>query len=96
MVAQHGEKFRPQFYQSSNDMLQFLVAILACIPVSGFWDRRVTTKCIDIALYYLALTVPNIATDLILLAFPLPFIWKLRLPKSQKVALTGIFTLGGL
>lgn len=38
----------------------------------------------------------NIATDLTLLVLPMPHLSQLRLPRRQKVALLGVFALGGL
>jgi hypothetical protein len=38
----------------------------------------------------------NIATDLTLLILPMPLLSQLHLPRRQKVALLGVFALGGL
>ncbi|KAI4240744.1 MAG: hypothetical protein L6R40_004989 [Gallowayella cf. fulva] len=39
-------------------------------------------------------SIPNIVTDAALLVLPMPFIWKLHLPKAQKIGLTSVFILG--
>ncbi len=72
--------------------------IFACTPIRYFWDRNVEGgKCpIDILKAFNAQVVPNIVTDLVLLGMPMPLVWKLGLPRGQKVALCGIFALGGL
>lgn len=38
----------------------------------------------------------NIATDLALLIMPMPLLSQLQLPYTQKVALVGVFAIGGL
>ncbi|MCJ1352543.1 MAG: hypothetical protein MMC33_002527 [Icmadophila ericetorum] len=72
-----------------------LASILSCVPVAGFWDKASPSKCINTTRFFLGVAIPNITTDLVILIFPLPMIWKLRMAKSQKVALMGVFTLGG-
>lgn len=39
-------------------------------------------------------SIPHVVTDVVLLGFPVPRIWNLRLHKSRKVILTVIFSLG--
>ena len=46
-------------------------------------------------LYYLG-GAYNIASDIVILVLPIPIVWRLRLPKSKKLAVTGIFLMGGL
>ena len=77
-----------------------LVGIFECHPVSGFWERfspthPTTPNCpVDSNKYFDGNAIPNIITDAAILVLPLPFIWTLQLRRAQKVALTGIFTLG--
>ncbi|KAF9872593.1 major facilitator superfamily transporter [Colletotrichum karsti] len=76
---------------------QATFALVACIPLEGFWDPRVQAKCIPnahIAWYISALF--NILSDIIILVLPIPVIRKLNLPGSQKAFLIGIFSLGFL
>lgn len=72
--------------------------IFACTPINWFWDHEpVTGHCpADIQKIFYVQVIPNIATDLMLLALPMPLIWRLQLPKAQKLALIGIFLLGSL
>ena len=75
---------------------QFIV-IFECTPIHYFWDRTpVTGHCLDVQKFFDGQAVPNIITDVILLALPLPLIWNLQLPANQKVALSGVFLLGSL
>ncbi|KAI9892672.1 MAG: hypothetical protein M1814_001366 [Vezdaea aestivalis] len=36
----------------------------------------------------------NIFTDFLILLFPMPIVWKLQIPKRQKLALCGVFAAG--
>ena len=68
-----------------------------CSPIHFLWTESPSTgHCIDFPKYFIGQAVPNIATDLVLLVLPLPQIWKLNLPVTQKLGLMGIFFLGGL
>ncbi|KAL3296814.1 integral membrane protein, partial [Colletotrichum asianum] len=72
-------------------------ALVACIPLEGFWNPGVHAKCVPnahIAWYISALF--NIFTDIIIMILPLPVIRKLKLPGSQKAFLFGIFSVGFL
>lgn len=54
-------------------------------------------KCpADLTKISLSLPVSDFLMDVILLVFPLPLIWKLRLSRAKKMALSGIFVLGAL
>ncbi|KAL6721256.1 hypothetical protein ACLMJK_000358 [Lecanora helva] len=73
-----------------------LVTVFQCDPVSGFWNRNKPAKCnVDDYAFFVANAVPNIVTDAALLALPMPYIWRLHRTIPQKIALAGIFALGG-
>ncbi|KAL9614954.1 MAG: hypothetical protein Q9167_000596 [Letrouitia subvulpina] len=79
-----------------------LVSIFQCTPVDGFWNRvkipppSPPPKCIvNEYAFFVGIAVPNIVTDAALLALPIPYIWRLHRSQSQKIALAGIFMLGG-
>lgn len=49
-----------------------LVSIFSCNPINGFWDRVFTkSKCIKSESFFIGNAIPNIATDIIILALPL-------------------------
>lgn len=52
-------------------------------------------ECIDTLDYFLGVQVPNMILDLIIMILPLPYLWNLHITLSQKIALSGIFILGG-
>ena len=51
--------------------------------------------CINTLHYFLGIQIPNIIIDVAIMALPLPWIFRLKITLSQKIALSGIFTLGG-
>ncbi|RGP71274.1 integral membrane [Fusarium sporotrichioides] len=72
-----------------------LIFFLTCIPMTAIWDLTVKGRCLRHAmeLGYICAGI-SIFTDLVVAALPLPFIWKLNLRRSQKIALSGVFLLG--
>ncbi|KAI9883595.1 MAG: hypothetical protein M1823_004631 [Watsoniomyces obsoletus] len=71
------------------------LVIFQCTPVSYFWNRMSQGRCIQQIDAIIGISVPNIVSDVAILVLPMPIIWHLRIPKVHKVALTGVFLLGG-
>ncbi|TDZ68085.1 Satratoxin biosynthesis SC1 cluster protein 4 [Colletotrichum trifolii] len=75
--------------------LSVLVMSLAfCVPIQGFWDHSIPAKCFSQHVLYYLFGACSIATDIIIFLLPLPALFKLQLPRSQKLYLLGIFSLG--
>ncbi len=72
------------------------LVIFQCSPVSYFWNRTSQGRCIGQIDAIIGISIPNIISDFAILVLPMPIIWHLRIPKVHKVALTGVFLLGGL
>jgi hypothetical protein len=73
------------------------LAIFTCTPINKIWDPTVVGgHCLDIQKFFIGIAVPNIFTDLALLALPLPYIWGLHVKLPQKIAVMFVFILGGL
>ncbi|KAL5606305.1 hypothetical protein BROUX41_002720 [Berkeleyomyces rouxiae] len=71
-----------------------LVIIFPCRPVRLFWDKSVDGYCIpDLPLWYINAGC-NILTDLIITILPIRTLWKLQLPRSQRLSLIAVFALG--
>ena len=78
-----------------------LIPIFQCIPIHTFWDTfagkldpQVKVRCINLELYFLIYGGINTVTDFILLALPIPILWRLKTGRPQKILLTGIFAMG--
>jgi hypothetical protein len=71
----------------------FVIAVfLQCRPLAYWWDRTVPGgNCFNVQALYRAMCVPNIVTDLIVMALPISSIMELKLPIFRKIALTTIF-----
>jgi len=73
------------------------IVIFECSPIHYFWDHKpISGHCIDVQQFFTGQAIPNIITDAILLALPLPLIWRLQLPMVQKAGLSAVFLLGSL
>ncbi|KAG4281802.1 hypothetical protein FPRO06_10706 [Fusarium proliferatum] len=68
-----------------------------CIPIQSFWDSGVKGRCLPAQpTMWLISGIVHIVTDFAIIVMPLPIVWKLQLPRYQKIYLTGIFGLGTL
>jgi hypothetical protein len=72
-------------------------AIFTCTPIPKLWDPTIVGgSCINLRKYFIGVAVPNIFTDIALLAMPLPYIYRLNMKTVQKMAVMFVFILGGL
>ncbi|KAF5667117.1 integral membrane protein [Fusarium heterosporum] len=74
---------------------QLFVVCLLCIPLEAAWDPSIEGKCIkhQTTMWYVN-GILHIIFDFAIIVMPLPIVWKLNLPRSQKFLLSGIFGLG--
>lgn len=71
--------------------------IFQCSPISAAWDFTIQgARCYTLVNYLYASTGINIVTDLVLCIYPVPYFWKLNLPRKQKLILSALFFVGGL
>jgi hypothetical protein len=68
--------------------------IFTCAPISAAWMGG--GKCISQKDIYIAQSVPTLAFDITILCLPVRIIWAAQLKRNQRIAVTGIFLLGGL
>ncbi|KAK4150446.1 hypothetical protein C8A00DRAFT_36944 [Chaetomidium leptoderma] len=74
-----------------------IAAILACVPVESAWTAWTGTGedvCFDNNAFWWAHSAINIATDLWILALPIPQLLKLQLGRKKKVYLILMFSVG--
>lgn len=87
----------PRYKATVNVPFEILTTIFQCDPVSGFWNQTKPARCnVDNHNFIVGIAIPNILTDVALMALPLPYIWRLNRSRSQKIALAGVFLVGGL
>lgn len=67
-----------------------------CMPVSAFWDSTLSqSHCMNKYSVWFANASLNILTDIAIFILPMPVLKDLHLPQRQRVALMGVFGLGG-
>lgn len=84
---------------ASQATANVLTCIFQCAPISYTWKQVIPNehgKCVNINAFYLANAALNILTDFMTYTLPMPMLWKLQLPKRQKIGLITILGLGGL
>ncbi|KAF6842235.1 integral membrane protein [Colletotrichum musicola] len=69
--------------------------VFTCTPVARFWDQTIPGTCIKSSKFYIGITVPNIVFDLLTVALPIHEVWRLQMGRDKKLAITGVFLLGG-
>ncbi|KAK4035178.1 hypothetical protein C8A01DRAFT_48565 [Parachaetomium inaequale] len=74
-----------------------IAAILTCVPVQSAWSAWTGTAegvCCDNNTFWWAHSAINIATDLWILALPIPQLLKLQLGRKKKIYLVMMFSVG--
>lgn len=77
----------------------FFATIFQCIPISTFWNYffwDAGSKCFHVYDFYLGITVSDLITDVLILALPIPLVWRLQLPVKQRIAVGGMFLTGAM
>lgn len=74
-----------------------LAVFFGCRPFRYTWDKTVPGgHCVNENAVGYGITATNIVTDIVVLVLPIPWLWKLQLETSRKLAIVGIFLLGCL
>ena len=68
----------------------------ACRPISKAWNKTLPGHCLDIGAVWYANSVLTIAADVAIIVLPMGQLWKLQLPRAQKLGLGVLFSLGAL
>lgn len=71
-----------------------VLAFAQCVPVRKQWHPEIEGTCVDRGAFYGYISLPNIIIDAVMLALPVPVIWKLQLKRNQKWILAPIFLIG--
>ena len=84
-------------YVVSYAICSIFVTAFQCIPVARAWDKTIKLGgCINLEAFWYVGAATNISSDILILCLPQPSIWKMKLPRRQKIGLAGVFALGGL
>ncbi|KAL3417920.1 pth11-like integral membrane protein [Phlyctema vagabunda] len=71
--------------------------INVCHPIHLFWYKHTTTMegyCFNDSKFYFGNGIANMLIDICVLAYPVPIVWKLHMPKEKKLAVIAILMLG--
>jgi hypothetical protein len=73
-----------------------LINIFQCRPVAAVFDNPTPpgANCIDIVALYVSTAPINIITDIAIIFLPMPTLWRMRLPKKQRIILVFVFGTG--
>ncbi|KAI6375143.1 hypothetical protein MCOR25_003037 [Pyricularia grisea] len=80
-----------------------VTSVLQCYPVNAYWERfnlenpmsPSQFKCgVDTKQFFIGNAIPTVVTNLLLLVMPVPYVWRLRMPTPQKVAVLAVFLFG--
>ena len=78
-------------------LVNLFPTIFQCSPVAFAYDKSIPGgKCIQQRIMFVVEDVLLLVVDLFVVALPLPMIWGLQMPRAEKVAISGMFLLGGL
>ncbi|SPO07720.1 uncharacterized protein DNG_10415 [Cephalotrichum gorgonifer] len=70
------------------------VTFTNCIPLRASWDLSVVgAYCHDTPLWWVNTSL-HVFTDFAIWSVPIPQIWRMRMPKGQKMTLISLFSLG--
>ncbi|KAL9110081.1 MAG: hypothetical protein Q9187_008094, partial [Circinaria calcarea] len=67
-----------------------------CRPLRFIWDKSVNGTCMNVALFFILGSAPNVLTDFMVLVLPLPAVFALQTSRGQKISLAAIFMLGSI
>ncbi|MCJ1369110.1 hypothetical protein MMC20_000318 [Loxospora ochrophaea] len=72
-----------------------MATIFQCTPPHKLWQSSTPGHCVSKYKYFLGTAIPEVVTDFVILAMPLPYVWKLQMTLKRKLLLSIVFVLGG-
>lgn len=80
-----------------NWLASIIASIAACQPFSAYWDHHIPgSKCGNSIALWCFISVPSIATDLMMLVLPLPALYTLHVNIATKIGLFATFLVGSV
>jgi hypothetical protein len=74
-----------------------MITIFQCTPVPKVYTPDLKGgSCLDKTKFFLGVSVPNIVEDIFILCLPTYEIWRLKVPRPQKLAICAVFLMGFL
>ena len=72
------------------------IGILTCTPVQRNWDPFVEGNCMDQDRIFIAISMLRVFSEVLTLICPLPTIWRLRMGRQRKMAISALFGVGAM
>lgn len=79
---------------ANTNLAQTFATIFKRFPTYKLWKMKRPGHCVSKYKYFLGTAVPEVITDFVILAMPLPYIWNLQMKLRQKLLLSIVFILG--
>ena len=73
-----------------------MVSVFQCIPMQKIWNPTLEGHCINLKASFIGNAIPNILTDVAILALPMQQVWGLHTSVMQKTHISFVFLLGSL
>ncbi|KAK6069356.1 hypothetical protein SCUP234_07406 [Seiridium cupressi] len=74
----------------------FVIGVSMYLPIEPKWDSSVNGTCIEYGKAMVAMGVINIMIDFLVLAIPMPILWKCKRLPGGKLFFRGAFATGGI
>lgn len=72
------------------------VSVFQCSPISKAWNPTLPGTCINLKGSFIGNAVPNILTDIAILALPVHVVWGLHATVTHRLSVIAVFLLGSL
>ncbi|KAH9837413.1 Prolyl 3,4-dihydroxylase ofd1 [Teratosphaeria destructans] len=67
-----------------------------CIPISKFWSPEQAGQCISLTQWALSVNSITLATDIMVLALPIPLVWLLNVPVRRRLQVIALLSAGSV
>ncbi|KAF4626894.1 hypothetical protein G7Y89_g11261 [Cudoniella acicularis] len=74
----------------------FFTLIFQCTPIEYNWNSSINGHCIEEGTFYVSSACVTIFTDFFILAIPFWIVMGLRMSMRKKIAVVGVFFIGGI
>jgi hypothetical protein len=83
----------------AQGVVSLILAFSICRPFRYFWTQVIDPddgSCGDVMLFYKTYSIPSLVTDVAMLVLPWPILFKLQMPKTEKIGLLLTFLAASL
>lgn len=75
-------------------LANILTMVFKCKPINRSWNVDIPGTCLNAKTAMIANAVPNILTDVAIIALPLVVVARISVSPSERLSLIGLFMLG--